>query len=184
MKTLIINGSPKKNGDTTALIDEFVKNIKGEVRIISCYSQISPCIDCRFCWSHKGCSIKDEMQEIYHYIEECDNVVLASPIWYSSLSGPLLNIASRLQTIYAGRRFRHERIEPTKNGVLILVGGEKGTEMNPEKNALTIMKNMYVRRPIVATIYSLDTDNIPAKEDKIAIREVGEAAKALNNLNS
>lgn len=49
MKTLIINGSPKKDGDTAVLINELVRNLKGEVVILTCYDEISPCNDCRFC---------------------------------------------------------------------------------------------------------------------------------------
>lgn len=181
MKTLIINGSPKKNGDTTALINEFTKYLIGDVKIISCFNDISPCIDCRYCWSNTGCSIEDEMQEIYSFLDGCDNVVLASPIWFSSLSGPLLNIASRIQTLYAASHFQGHIKEATKNGVLILVGAEKGTEVIPEKTALTIMKHMHVRRPCAATVYSLDTNNVPADEDECAIKSAHEAALLLNN---
>lgn len=89
MKTLLLFGSLKKNGDTAALAGAFVRHLEGEVRTLSASSSISPCLDCRFCWSHPGCSIPDEMQDVVPYWKECDNVVLASPIWFSSLSGPL-----------------------------------------------------------------------------------------------
>lgn len=183
MKTLIFNGSPKKNGDTVALISEFKNNLRGEVKILSCFNEISPCSDCRYCWSNAGCSIDDEMQEIYQYIDECDNIVIASPIWFSSLSGPLLNLASRLQTFFAANYFRKVTIEAKqKNGVVIIVGAEKGTEVMPTQNALTIMKFMNVRLPCVSTVYSLNTNNVPAKEDKNALKAVREAADLLNNL--
>lgn len=183
MKTLIINGSPKKNGDTTALIDEFVKCLIGEVKILSCYNDISPCKDCRYCWSNSGCSIDDEMQEVYPFLVECDNVVLASPIWFSSLSGPLFDIASRIQTLFAAQYFRKEQKEiKQKHGVTIIVGAEKGTEIIPTQNALTIMKFMNVRRPCVATVYSLDTNNVPASEDEVALRAVRDSALLLNSL--
>ena len=62
MKTLIINGSPRKNGDTMVLINEFLKNLNGEVKLINTYyDKISPCIDCRYCWSNSSCAINDEM---------------------------------------------------------------------------------------------------------------------------
>ena len=121
MKTLIINGSPRKNGDTAALIDELTQHLSGEVRIISCYDNISPCLDCRFCWKNEGCAVKDDMQEIYEYLTDCDNVVLASPVWFSSLSGPALNLASRFQTYFSARRFRNVQIERTpKKGLILL----------------------------------------------------------------
>lgn len=183
MKTLIFNGSPNKNGDTAALINELKNNLIGEVKILSCFNKISPSNDCRYCWNNAGCSINDEMQDIYPYISECDNIVIASPIWFSSLSGPLLNLASRIQTFFAASYFRKDAIaDKQKNGVIIIVGAENGTEVIPTQNALTIMKFMNVRRPCVSTVYSLNTNNVPAKEDEHALKAVREAAILLNNL--
>jgi multimeric flavodoxin WrbA len=183
MKTLIMNGSPKMNGDTAALINEFVKNLMGEVRILSHFDNISSCIDCRFCWKDPGCSINDEMQEIYPYLNACNNIVLASPIWFSSLSGPLLNLSSRIQTLFAANHFRGETMNSKqKNGVIILVGAEKGTEIVPVQTALTIMKHMNVRRSSVSCVFSLDTNNVPAENDETAKRNVREAAILLNSL--
>lgn len=181
-KTLIINGSPKKDGDTAALVNELVKHLDGDYKILSCSSDIAPCNDCRFCWKSDGCSINDEMQEVYKYLDKCDNVVIASPIWFSSLSGLTLNISSRLQTLWCSGYFRNIKKDATKNGVIILVGAQKGTEKIPEKTALTIMKCMYVKCPCVATIHSLDTNNIPTKDDEIALKNVRKAALLLNQL--
>ena len=50
MKTLIINGSPRVNGNTAALIAELKKHISGEVIELSAFrSDIAPCTDCRAC---------------------------------------------------------------------------------------------------------------------------------------
>mgnify|MGYP002509830204 CR=1 FL=1 len=66
MKTLIINGSPRIGGDTESLIDIIRKNLVGECRVLNTYRcNISPCMDCRYCWEKSGCAIEDEMQEIY-----------------------------------------------------------------------------------------------------------------------
>lgn len=82
MKTLIFNGSPRKSGDTISLVNKFIKHIDDEYKIVNAYDcNIKPCIDCRFCWKNSGCSQKDEMQEIYQYIQECDNILIASPIY-------------------------------------------------------------------------------------------------------
>ena len=82
MKTLILNGSPRKNGNTAGLIRKITESISGEYKIVNAYeTDISPCIDCRYCWQNNGCSIHDEMQEIYQYIQECDNILIASPIF-------------------------------------------------------------------------------------------------------
>ena len=93
MKTLIMNGSPRKNGDTVSLIRKVTEKLTGEFRIIDAYyCSISPCVDCRYCREHSGCSIEDEMQQIYDYIRECDNIIIASPVYYSELTGKLLEL--------------------------------------------------------------------------------------------
>lgn len=59
MKTLILNGSPRVNGDTESLIQVVTQNIVGEYKIINTYRcTISPCIDCRYCWNNSGCAIE------------------------------------------------------------------------------------------------------------------------------
>jgi len=183
MKTLIFNGSPKKNGDTVALLTEFTKHLSGDIKTISCYSNIVPCNDCRFCWENAGCTIEDEMQEVYTYLKDCDNIVIASPIWFNSISGPILNLASRIQTLYTASVFRKQATElKPKKGVVIIVGAEPETAIIPTQTALTIMKFMNVDRKSVEKIYSLDTNNQPAGEDADALLRCREVAQILSNI--
>jgi len=185
MQTLVINGSPRKDGDTAALVSEFVRHLDGEVKILDSKSGILPCSDCRFCRENPGCAIPDGMQEVYTYLETCDNIVLASPIWFSALSGPLMNITSRIQTFFCAQHFRKKAVTMRrKNGVIILVGAEKGTEVTPAKTALTIMKFLNVNRDGVMKIFSLNTDITPAAKDKEALARCRKAAEALNLLCS
>lgn len=80
MKTLIFNGSPRKDGDTASLLAAFLqseaKHPGGDYKIVHAYDAgIQPCTDCRFCRHHAGCSIQDGMQEVYAYIQQCDNIL-------------------------------------------------------------------------------------------------------------
>ena len=183
MKTLIVNGSPRKNGDTAALIKALTQHLHGEVWEASAhYDNISPCVDCRMCWQNPGCAIDDDMQEVYRYLQDCDNVVLASPIWFSALSGPMMNMASRLQTYFAAGHFRGESSGLTpKRGVLLLAGAEPGTEKPAMATAHTVLKLMNAL-PCVATVTSMRTDQTPAAEDKVAMAEAKAAAELLNKL--
>ena len=101
IKTLVFNGSPRSNGDTVSLIDRVLRELKGEYKAVNSYeSSVNACIDCRFCRENRGCCIDDEMQEIYKYIQVCDNILIASPIYFSELTGKLLVVGSRLQTYF------------------------------------------------------------------------------------
>ena len=183
MKTLIINGSPRKKGDTVTLIDELKKHLKGKVYDISAYyDDISPCTDCRHCWKKEGCKIDDKMQKVYKLLDEVDNVILASPLYFSELTGQLLNVASRLQVVYAAKFFRglpdfHYK---KKTGALILTGGGDAGPTQAIQSAHTIFKLMNVEQ--VGTVYSLNTNHIATKNDPKALAEVRELALKLNAL--
>lgn len=80
MKTLILNGSPHKKGDTAALTGALQGLLPGEVReVFSYFAQAGPCVDCRRCWKTEGCALHDGMDEIYAFLRQADNVVIASP---------------------------------------------------------------------------------------------------------
>ena len=128
MKTLILNGSPRKNGDVAFLVEQLVSLLPGQViRLDAFTSGIQACQDCRYCKSKSGCALQDPMQHLYRTLDSYDNIVLASPVYFSDLTPPLLAIGSRLQASYMARRFRNEQMFPhPKNGGVILTGGGDG----------------------------------------------------------
>lgn len=182
MKTLIFNGSPRINGDTVALINELKNNLSGEIKVVSAYhDNINPCMDCRFCWNSKGCCIQDDMQAIYKDLNEVHNLVIASPIYFSQLTGELLSLASRLQTFYCERFFRGEvNTLKYKNGVLMLVGGGDGSPLPAQAMANTIFKQ--TNTTCIGTVFSLKTNVIPAKKDVEALAKTKEIAKELERI--
>lgn len=181
MKTLIFNGSPRKNGDTVSLLNEFTKNLNGDYKVIDAYyCNIKPCLDCRYCWKNEGCCQKDEMQEVYDYIRECDNILIASPVYFSELTGQLLAVMSRLQTFFSARFFRKEvPVEKRKKGGVILTGGGDGAAENAYNTACILLRMMNAK-DIAPVVLSHNTDKIPAKEDKKAVEDSIRLAKQFN----
>jgi len=180
MKTLIINGSPRKNGDTAALINEFKKHVTGEIVEISAYyDNIAPCNDCRACWKQRGCIIEDDMSKIY--ADDFDVFIIASPVYTSNLTGPMLSLLSRFQMYYAARRFLNDPIiRRKKKGVLILVGGGDGAEEPAINTAKMIFKRMNAQFDEENAVYSLQTDTLPAKDDAAALEKAREVARRLS----
>ena len=134
MKTLIINGSPRKNGNTVTLLNEIKKRLNGEVfQVDTYYAKSSPCYDCRHCWTNAECMIKDEMQDVYIMMDEADNVIIASPIYMGNLTGSLLNWASRLQYFWVSRHIR--KVEPLsakyRKGVVVLIVNHGKNNIEP-----------------------------------------------------
>ncbi len=182
MKTLILNGSPRITGDTIQLIKNITANIAGEYRIVDAYRcNISPCVDCRYCWEKQGCAINDEMQEIYEYIQDCDNILIASPIYFSELTGKLLDVGSRLQTYFCARYFRKEEpIIKSKKGAVILVGGGDGNVNKPYDTACTLLHHMNCYN-IHKVVYSHNTNERPAIEDETVLAGINNILEFLNN---
>ena len=181
MKTLIFNGSPRKGGDTAALISEFVKQIEGECKIIDVFDcNINSCTDCRFCWEYAGCSQKDGMQEVYDDIQACDNILIASPVFFTELTGQLLVVASRLQTYFCARYFRKEIpiVKSKKGGILLVQGGSHRADKAAD--TATMLLNTMNAIDIKPPVFCLDADSVSPGENLQAVEGVREIANFFN----
>lgn len=180
MKTLIFNGSPREDGCTAYLTNLLKEKLTGEVKVVRTHmAGIHPCSDCRTCWEKFGCPIEDGMQEIYEYIRESDNIVIASPLYFSEATGTLLSVMSRLQMFYSAEKFlKAAPVPKEKKGAVILCGGGTGGADRAEATAKLLLKTMHARH--VLTVASLHTDTLPADRDGSAVRGVLDLAAKLN----
>lgn len=180
MKTLIFNGSPRKKGDTMSLVNLITENIEGDFKLIDAYRcDISPCVDCRYCWKNNGCAIKDEMQEVYEYIQECDNIVIASPIYFSELTGKLLDVGSRLQTYFSAKFLRKEiPVSKPKKGAVVLAGGGSGGMDKAYDTACMLLHDMNCSD--IRKVYCNHTDRLPALENREAVEGISEIIHFFN----
>lgn len=181
-KTLIINGSPRINGDTAALIKELRSNLDGEVVELSAYhSNINPCVDCRSCWKTVRCAVRDDMDIIY--ADDFDNVVLATPVYFMTLPGQVLNIMSRFQPQHVATFFRGDPIIlKQKKAGLILTAGGKGNEAGAEHHIRVLFRQLGGKGYEEHTVKSLKTDTLPAKDDKNALAGARGLARWLNEV--
>lgn len=100
MKVLIINGSPKENGNTSVAIDEMVnvfttQNIDTEVFHIG-NKAIRGCVACGQCMTTQKCTFDDEVNEFAKKFEKADGLVVASPVYYASANATLIAFLDRL----------------------------------------------------------------------------------------
>lgn len=173
LKTLIFNGSPRKNGNTVSVLNLLKEELNGEVIIINAYyDNIKPCVDCRYCWDNPGCIIEDDMQKVYKYIEEADNIVIASPLYFSELTGRTLDVLSRLQTYFTAKTFRNETpLKKPKRGGVILMGGGDGSMEKAFGTAICLLKHMNVKS-IYPMISCHNADDIEVSKDESIQSEI------------
>jgi len=142
VKTLVIIGAARKNGHTRQMVDLFLEHLDGEKEIIDAYrTEVKPCVDCRFCWKKKECAIKDGMQEIYQKLEEADNIILASPMYFHSITGRMKSLIDRFQVYWAGH-VRNDMPETfLRKGAILMVGGAPSFE-NQFLGGEIVLKNL------------------------------------------
>ena len=100
MKVLIINSSPRKDGNSSLLINEIEKvfkenDIEYEVLLIG-NKNIRGCIACNYCSDNGECVFKDDINKAGKILKESDGLVLVSPVYYGSPNGTLISFLDRL----------------------------------------------------------------------------------------
>ncbi|MBQ8281080.1 MAG: flavodoxin family protein, partial [Lachnospiraceae bacterium] len=100
MKVLILNGSPRINGNTAIAIREMENVFKEngvEVEIVQLGNKdIRGCIACGYCFKEGKCVFDDMVNELAPKFEESDGLVLASPVYYASANATLIACLDRL----------------------------------------------------------------------------------------
>ncbi|MBR1817585.1 MAG: flavodoxin family protein [Bacilli bacterium] len=99
MRVLILNGSPHKDGCTSTALKEVEKilNQEGiETQTLQIGNlEIRGCIACNYCKEHKKCVFDDVVNESAKIFEQCDGLLIGSPVYYSGASGTLLSFLDR-----------------------------------------------------------------------------------------
>ena len=87
---LIFKGSPRENGNSSTLADRAAEGAKAagaEVEVFSLHRMdIHPCDACDTCQETGVCVLKDDMQALYPKLTQADAIVIASPIYWFTMS--------------------------------------------------------------------------------------------------
>lgn len=131
-KIMILNGSPRENGNTKQLIKSFTKAAQQIGNEVICFDlqkmNIHACLGC--CKGGKNpespCVQKDDMTQIYTVYKQSDVVVLASPMYYWGISGQLKCAFDRLFAVAE----TNSNYENPKKDCILLMAAEGNTESN------------------------------------------------------
>jgi len=100
MNVLILNGSPRENGNTALALAE-MRQIFEQNGIDVVYRQVGHlpirgCTACTACRKTGKCAIDDIVNEIAPLLENCDGMVVGSPVYYASANATLIALMDRL----------------------------------------------------------------------------------------
>lgn len=135
MKIVAINGSPRKEGNTAALIKAMVEEHEDTdlVYFDLIDMKIKDCIACMNCKTHDSCSIKDDMGKIYTAIKECDAMVIGSPIYMGTETGMTKCMLDRMFALLApveGPKRYAPRLAPGKKAIVVFTSGNPTPEQS------------------------------------------------------
>ena len=101
MKITVITGSPRKNGNTFAMVDSFVKAAEDAghevVRFDAAMMKIGGCHACMTCFkTGKACSFDDDFNVIAPHILDADAIVYAMPVYWYSIPAQIKGVIDRI----------------------------------------------------------------------------------------
>jgi len=182
-QVLVILGSPRRKGNSSTLaarISRGAKSAGAEVETLFLQDlKISPCKGCDTCQKHdsKGCAIKDDMQQIYPKLIRADAWVIASPVYWFTMSAQTKIFMDRCYALpayrknpFAGKRIAiamsYGDVDPVKSGCV---------------NALRTFQDAYryTRSKIVGMVYGSAMKAGEIANNEALMREAEELGKLL-----
>ncbi|MGB5926343.1 MAG: flavodoxin family protein [Dehalococcoidia bacterium] len=182
-QVLVILGSPRRKGNSSTLaarISRGAKSAGAEVDTVFLHGlKISPCRGCDTCKKQdgKGCAIKDDMQEIYPKLIRADAWVIASPVYWFTMSAQTKIFMDRCYalTAYAENPFAGKRI------AIAMSYGDADPVRSGCVNALRTFQDAfrYTGSKIVGMVYGSATEAGEIADNKALMREAEELGKRL-----
>ena len=105
MDILVLNGSPRINGNTAAMVTAFKEGAMEAGHTVNaidvCRYNIAGCKACEYCHTKgdRHCMQNDDMQRVYPLLDSADMIVLASPVYYHSFTGQLQCAVNRIYAL-------------------------------------------------------------------------------------
>ena len=161
-KLVVLKGSPKENGNSSTLANQAIQGAKDSGAEVEEFflqnMDINACDACDFCKGLEGgnCIVEDDMQQIYPKLIAADAILLASPVYWFTISAQLKACIDRWYALegpegylLAGKRFG-----------LVLAYGDSDPFNSGAVNAIRTIQDMcsYLEADLVGVVYGSAPD--------------------------
>ncbi len=179
MKVLILNASPRANGNTAMLIDAFVSGLPAENSVVqlNLYDILPlPCMACNCCQTADVCHFHD-LDELDSLLRTSDALVWAVPVYNYSVPAPAKSVLDRFQRYYEALAVRGESLfeKTDRPCILLLSAGRTGLHCVDivQKQIQTACR--YTGFVLQKTVFASETDkHPPAAEVLLSAKEAAE----------
>jgi len=136
-KILAIYGSPRRKGNTNLLLNQAVQGVLDTgaqvEKIVLRDLKMSPCLEIYGCKETGRCVIQDDFQKAYDQLLSCHGLMLASPIFFYTVSAHTKILMDRCQSLWV-KKYWVDKIpfgqsKPKRKGLFISVGATRGKKL-------------------------------------------------------
>ena len=132
MNILILNGSPRKRGNTDLLLEKIEEGVhragQRAEHVNLAHLSIHPCTGCGHCETEGVCIFKDDMTILYQKIEAANRIVIGSPIYFYGVTAQTKAFIDRCQALWC-RKYLLGEIKPERDyrrGYMVSVAATDG----------------------------------------------------------
>ncbi len=135
MKVLSVLGSPRRGGNTEILLDEALRGASDHggscEKVVLRDLKITPCLEIYKCAKDGVCAIKDDMQDLFPKIEQAQRLIIASPIFFYTVSAWTKAMIDRCQSLWAKKYILKLPVSPVadRKGAFISVAATRGKKL-------------------------------------------------------
>jgi multimeric flavodoxin WrbA len=139
MKTILaVYGSPRRNGNTAHLLQEAVRGARQSgaqvTEIVLRDLSLSPCLEIYGCKQTGRCVIQDDFQNIFDQILSCNGLMLATPVFFYTVSAHTKILMDRCQSLWVKRYWLEQtpfsqKPDENRKGLFISAGATKGKKL-------------------------------------------------------
>jgi multimeric flavodoxin WrbA len=137
VKIVAIYGSPRRDGNSAALLNQAVAGARQEgahvEEVFLRDYKISPCLEIYQCIKTGECAIRDDFPEILAKLESSSGIMLASPIFFYTVSAHTKIFMDRCQSLWVRKYWIEKQpfkgAPETRKGLFISVGATEGKKL-------------------------------------------------------
>ena len=182
MKVLAISCSPRKNGNTVAILEEALRGAQDAKAEIELYSvsgkNIQPCDGCRSCASSARCHVDDDMQELSDKMIEADGIIFGTPIYFWGMTGQAKTVMDRTIALNQPGRNLTNKV----GGVVAVCGSLGLVDALKDYSYFFVQRRMLPANQVAAYVTGPgELDNMP--QCMSAARRMGRQIAALIGMN-
>lgn len=180
MKILALSCSPRKEGNTVAILNEVLRGAADKQAETELYSiagkNIRPCEGCWKCTRTGKCHIDDDMQELYDKLLEADGIVFGTPIYYYGMTAQLKTVIDRTLALNLPNKSLTNKVA----GVVATAGSLGLVDALKDLSYFFVQRHMLPANQL--SVYIQKPDELKTMEKCIkAANDLGEQMVALVN---